>query len=484
MRSVVESTLPSVLDSAPEPPGRVVLLAGDANAGAPVIRGAEVVHEEACDYFSPDRGSPSAVSGAIRRVLRRIAGDDPGGLLVWMHNPGIARNIMLIREVAALADEGARVVFHHHDFWCANRWGRWRDMQACGVDSFARAADLVLPSRRGIMHAVINMADHGALAPSLGNRVIHLPNPVRADTRPPAAVRGGAWAARRFGGKRFWLCPTRFLRRKNLLEALLLVSWLDPGAVLATGSASFSTDEAAYARLVREAAGEGRVQVEFGVLDDDGSPSMAELMPHSAGVLLTSVQEGFGMAFVESAVAGVPLVSRRLPEVEGDLRAAGFAPPNSYDEAWIPRALVDWPAEQSRRARLLHWVRASLPVEAARWLREPTGDGGEVVAFSRLTLEGQRVALANATWEACAPWNPALAALRRRIAGPGLPVAAMPNGGADMFAERFWEVAAMAGRSAGGSSSPSREAQAELTRRALAGDAFFPLLWETGSLAD
>jgi hypothetical protein len=473
VRTVVERTLPAIMAAAPPGLERVVLLSGDAASGGPAVEGVHLQHEEAVDYFEAGSGQPEAASKAIRQALQRVG--DPVGLLVWMHNPGIARNIPLNREVARLADEGAGVVFHHHDFWCAHRWSRWSGMRACGIDSLAQAAGVVLPARRGIVHAVINRADHDALVPSFGRRVGHLPNPIAVAT--PHAPSSREWVERRFGGKRFWLAPTRFLRRKNLLEAMLLASWIDPGAVFATGSAAFSPGEAAYAERVRAAASGVPVDCDFGILDGGHAPAMASLMPQASGVLLTSLQEGFGMAFIESATAGVPLVSRRLPEVDGDLRAVGYTPANSYGEVWVPWDVVDRRAELDRRASLLGRLRAMLPPEIAGMLREPPDDGSGLVAFGRLTLEGQCTALTRATWRECARWNPELAAIRDMLGKGSLPVAAVPDV-EDRYAEKFWEMATMARESGSGPAGASLAAQTALARRALAADSFFPLLWE------
>jgi hypothetical protein len=62
-----------------------------------------------------------------------------------------------------------------------------------------------------------------------------------------------------------------------------------------------------------------------------------ELLAASEAVLLTSIQEGFGLPYVEAAAAGRPLIARHLPNIAPDLHKFGFRLPQAYDEILVAR---------------------------------------------------------------------------------------------------------------------------------------------------
>jgi hypothetical protein len=276
------------------------------------------------------------------------------------------------------------------------------------------------------------------------------------------------------GGAPLWVCPTRLLRRKNLLEAVLLARWLRPEAVLVTTSGAFSPDEAAYAAAVRGVAERSGGRFLVGLLDGAGTPTVPEVLRCVEVVVLSSVREGFGMGFVEAAAAGTPVVARRLLQVEPDLEALGFRFPHLYDEVWIDAELLDMEAEMQRRRVASERWRCGIfkgMVEAEQeWKR------GEAVAFGRLTLAGQLEVLdqpSELSWEKCRKWNPGFAAM----SGSRLKATPWPSGGrgsVEEYAGMFLAIArsmpdgTMAGDAAG--------AQSAVARAAMGPEEFFPLL--------
>ena len=102
-----------------------------------------------------------------------------------------------------------------------------------------------------------------------------------------------------------WLLPCRLLRRKNIAEALLLTRWLRPEAWLVTTGGVSSAEEQAYADGLAAAAQTHGWRLRLGILHGDESqkPSVPELLAASEAVLLTSLQEGFGLPYLEAAAA-------------------------------------------------------------------------------------------------------------------------------------------------------------------------------------
>lgn len=452
--------------------------------------------EPAFGYFSERSQSPSTLAGRLRAALARLLdGVRPAQCLVWAHNLGIARNLLLARAlIEACAARHIRVVAHHHDWWFDNRWSRWPELRRGGFRTLRGVARTVFSPEPNLIHLAINQADARVLQRHFPVRAAWLPNLAEPfPALPPARVqRARTWVRTRFIPERapFWLLPARLLRRKNIAEALLLTRWLRPEAWLVTSAGVSSADETAYAKALETAALRHEWPLRLGVLHAAGKerPSVAELLAASEAVLLTSLQEGFGLPYLEAAAAGRPLIARSLPNIAPDLDQLGFRFPQLYEEVLIDPGLFDWAAEQRRQEKLFRAWRARLPRPCQNWPGRPVvlaaGDTPQPVPFSRLTLTAQLEVLAqplSRSWELCAPLNPWLPLWRRRVqAGTLEPTSWPPLAEAWLsgpaYARRF---AALAQRPAKAAPNPdaSGAAQATFIRQKLAAANLFPLLW-------
>lgn len=423
------------------PIARVVLAAGEAADAAWQERFARAlaparlaVHiEPAFGYLAEQRRRPDEIRNRIRRALNELLdalGAD--GAVVWAHNLGVGRNWILAEELArACARHAVPLLSHHHDWWFDHRWARWEELRRTGHRTRHAAARIVFPLEGRVVHLAINRADAAILQKHCARRAAWLPNL----TEPiPTPARERVAFARRWLQSRcavagvaaradapIWLAPTRALRRKNLAEALLLARWLRPEAWLVVAGAASSAAEEPYARALQESARRHRWPLLLGVLADAKPPvpRMTELLAACEVVLLTSIQEGFGLPYLEAAAAGRPLLARRLPNIAPDLGRFGFRFPHAYDDIRVAPELFDWRAERARQAKTFRAWRKTLPAFAAKLVREPelVADARpRPVPFSQLTLEGQLEVLAkppNESRAACASLNPFLERWRR-----------------------------------------------------------------------
>lgn len=489
VRRVVELTLPAIVAAAGESLGEVTLLSGGHPDEAPEWEGLPTktvrIHEAACDYFSNQRESPEKISEKIRQAISRaMQGRNPERTLVWFQNPALARNAMLCREILGFSQKtGAALVLHHHDFWCAGRWARWEELRLCGCNDLAGAADLLFASGTRAVHAGINLQDFRTLEGCFPGRAFHLPNPVLKPAAPNSAdvkaARERVASALKTDAP-FWIYPTRFLRRKNLLEAVLLTRWLRPEAILTTTSGSFSPDECGYADDIRKAAARQGWRVHFGLLDKPGAPRVSDLLASAEAVIHTSVQEGFGMTFVEAAAAGTPLIARAIPSVMPDLTALGFEFPNLYPDILIAPGLFDAEAEAHRQSSLATSARAGLPPAFQDIFPLLQWNGDRPVAFSRLTRQAQLEVLSHpplASWEMCKTWNPRLEEFRKNGLKP-TPWPTTPQRCPLRYAEEFLKIASSIPESPVPCEKNAADAQMELTARALEPDSIFPIQLE------
>ncbi len=451
--------------------------------------------EPALGYLSEQRAKPSAIRSRVRRYLRRVLGQTPvRETAVWAHNLGLGRNPILAEELVGLCtDRGLRLVLHHHDWWFDNRWARWPEMRRAGLRSLRRVAQALIPVGGQVHHVAINRADAAVLRKHLGAHARWIPNP--AETGGPPRLRPGRsarrWLRSHLGVEGpVWLMPCRLLRRKNVAEALLLMRWLRPEAWLVTTGGPSSAEETSYARQLAAAARRYAWPLRLSVLQRGGpdQPTVAALMQSSEVVLLTSLQEGFGLPYLEATTAQRPLIARRLPNVAPDLARLGFRFPQVYDEIWIDPQLFDWEAERSRRRAAYAAWRKTLPAFVRAQVGAARGHGEDIrpcpLAFSRLSLAAQIEVLRHPvawSWQLCAPLNPFLRTWRRLAAARRLQPAVWPARaearlGATAYARHLSQVLRTRERPA-----PDRRAAVrcleDFLRLKLSAENLYPMLW-------
>jgi glycosyltransferase involved in cell wall biosynthesis len=507
IRRIIELATPHLVREAPRPITRVVLAAGHRAdqkwhdhfvrqlPGIPV----EVFVEPSFNYLSEQRRSPRHIAAQIRHGFEKLlANANAGNCLVWAHNLGVGRNLLLARElVSACAARDIPLVSHHHDWWFDNRWERWPEMRRAGLRTLATTARAVFPEQGQIIHTAINHADAAILSRHFGNAALWLPNLSEPASSPSTArVRAARrWLRNKLAhdGAPVWLLPCRMLRRKNVAEALLLTRWLRPEAwLVVTGTAS-SADEVPCFRALKDGALKNHWRLRLGVLagDESRKPSVPELLAASEAVLLTSIQEGFGLPYLEAAAAQRPLIARRLPNIAPDFARFGFRFPQAYDEILIAPELFNWQAEHARQQKRFNAWRATMPTFARARVSQPSILAAKrpcPVPFSRLTLAAQLEVLAHPTgetWAACASLNPFLEAWRKRASAGMLRVTPWPRSakswlGGKAYARRFFAaLAALPMPSQVGRVTPCApaEAQSDFITAKLDPQNLYPLLW-------
>ena len=485
---VIELTLPSILRSAPENFKKMTLLSGSPESEHPLIDGlggeVAILSVPAFDYFSEQSQDPDSIGLSIRDALRVVIPEQEADrTLIWFHNPGLARNVILNQEVMRFCEKsGSSLILHHHDFWCSGRWARWQEMERCGRNTLEKAAAITLGSTDRSVQVSINLSDWKSLAGAIGDHVFHLPNPVVRPQRVSSIrIRNlQKWVDQELQTSGpIWVCPTRFLRRKNLLEAILLTRWLRPDALFVTTSGNASVDELPYARMIKNAAEKGGWNVRFGILDKPGAPRVDEILRVAEVALLTSVQEGFGMGFVEASASGTPLIARAMPDVMPDLEALGFQFPHLYPEVYIAPSLIDVSAEADRQTQVGLKAMGDLPSVLKSRFQPTLIDFDQPIAFSRLTWQGQLEVLnrsPKSAWEACRPLNPVLEKIHfslNKLESSPWPTSRIPN--AFRYAKAFWKIANAAANSSPSSPDLVLLAQSRLIDRGLCPLAFFPI---------
>ncbi len=416
----------------------------------------EVVCEPAFRYAAEQKTPTAALRRKIAAALKKLA-PCPEATLFWVHNPGLARNLLLTDELRRFAARhDSALIFHHHDFWFENRWGRWAELRRRGFRTVDAVAEAIFAAGTSVVHATINRNDAAVLQRRKTLAGAWMPNFAsrRKPCSPTERDNAARWLEERLGDRGpVWIFPTRFLRRKNLAEAVLITRWLRPEGWLVTTAGVSSAEEADYARRIEKAAKRGAWRARFRLLEneDDRAPSIPALMAAAEAVVLTSAQEGFGLPYLEAVAAGRSLIARRLPNVAPDLEEFGFRLPWLYDEIWIAPALLDGQKEQVRQDAAWRRWREEIPQALRKLAGRPAVlelTASSPRPFSRLTLAGQLEVLAQPAeqaWELCKPWNPGLARWKNQIASGRFRVPVWPRRadamiGGPAYARRFWEM--------------------------------------------
>ena len=390
--------------------------------------------------------------------------------LVWAHNLSVGRNVRLGLALAQTCEaEEIPLLCHNHDWWVDQRWNKWREMSELGIDTLPLAAQATMPTGPLVRHVCVHPRDARILSRHLGEGATWIPNP------PPetAEVSQSQLLAvkERLGTGPIWLAPCRILRRKNLIEAVLLTKLLRPEATLIVTGRPSSSGEIEYGNAVAQAAKLVGLKYRFGVAEDEHL-EISALMAAAECTLQTSVQEGFGLPVIEAATLHRPLILRELAELTTWLVGSGGKFPLIYKDIHVPDHLVS-STEKDRWK--LGWEQecAQLPAAWQNQARDATSHPSG--KFSGFTLAGQLELLEN--WDTLQPAlmkaNPWLDDWKSLAAKCQLPAATAPE-----WSQNWTEqMDQLLTKSA--TTGSALAAIQELFETALPDAGKFPILWQS-----
>jgi len=273
-----------------------------------------------------DDGESADPVGLYRR-LRDVLSDrefSPDETVLHVHNHSLGKNVSLPGALAALADDGFAQLLQIHDFAEDMRPGNYQRL----AEALPEVNEALYPQQDRVHFAVLNGRDRAILSQAVDASQVHfLPNPVPGFGELPAGseTRETVNRATKIDpGKRLIVSPVRGIRRKNVGEMLLWAALFGDEATFALTLPPINPVEQPAHQFWKSLSSE----LDLACLFDLGTPefglSFPEVLAACDAVLTTSVAEGFGMVFLESWLAGRPLVGRDLPEITADFKAAGL----------------------------------------------------------------------------------------------------------------------------------------------------------------
>ncbi|MGM0443394.1 MAG: glycosyltransferase [Fibrobacterota bacterium] len=306
------------------------LLVGDSAGAGAVFRGVPLTREPALDYT----GSLDPVAAKRRRsALLRAFRQFDRHTVFHIHNPVIGKNPVLNTVIGQLLREECHLLLHCHDFiherpLLLQRAREYAAFMGCTLQ------ELLYPAGESGRWLFTNRADmhRSELPRALENRE-YVPNPVAVER---SLKTDRNFLAKRLGldaEKNWYIYPVRAIGRKNIGELLLLSRVIEAGGGqwFITRAPQNSEEIPLYEQWC-ELAERFHLPVDF---DTAERVPFAELYSSCNYAVTTSEREGFGMAFLEPFLHGIPLLGRNLPAVTEDFCAEGMVFPGLYDHLWV-----------------------------------------------------------------------------------------------------------------------------------------------------
>ncbi len=224
------------------------------------------------------------------------------------------------------------LIAHHHDFY----WERNRFLCNCIWDYLNAAFP---PTFKQVQHVVINSSAGHQLAHRQGLSSTLIPNVLDFSQEPPTVEELDDYARDvrdSFGigdDELFVLQPTRIVPRKNIEEAIELLSYLECSCKLLISHAS-GDEGYEYEQHLKRYAEHMEVETLFEsetVGPERGQTSdgrkiyaLEDIYPHADLVTYPSDYEGFGNAFVEAVYFKKPIVVNNYSVFSTDIKPKGF----------------------------------------------------------------------------------------------------------------------------------------------------------------
>lgn len=260
---------------------------------------------------------------------------------IWhFHNHGLGKNVNLPEVIRRFALRGERMILQIHDFAEDGRPNNFSSQIAPYKAGTFQQPDLALyPVAPQIVYAVLNSRDYAILlkAGIPQEQLVWLPNAIDVPDFTASAASPSSDLI---------LYPTRGIRRKNIGEMLLMAA-LQKDFRFATTLIPRNPQWLDIHNFWEDLAKDLKLPVTLG-LGENPQYSFESLINEARSLVTTSVAEGFGLAFLEPALFGKPLLGRNLPEITQDFTQNGIRLPGLYSEWPIPLRSFDAEALKSR----------------------------------------------------------------------------------------------------------------------------------------
>lgn len=328
---IVESQVESLLDDDRE--REIIILCGKvANKGNLQTNGVKIIENELFNYIDENITDYHKVYQKTKEaLLNEIKETD----ILHVHNLNLGKNPIITLIFSELAREGYSLVNHAHDF-AEDREKNWKLLKSVIETEFGGNLNQVLyPSLNNYLFACLNSFDYNRLL-SYGverNKVTMVPNPVIFSERSTSFNAEEICETLQISpAKKTITYPVRVIRRKNIGEFILLCYlFQDIANWVVTQPPKNPVEITPYEKWKNFCLKENiPVCFEAGTKVD-----FEALIKMSDYCITTSIQEGFGMVYMEPWLLGTPVIGRDIEMVTKDLINSGVSFPLLYNSIQI-----------------------------------------------------------------------------------------------------------------------------------------------------
>jgi glycosyltransferase involved in cell wall biosynthesis len=332
---VIESQVRALVNFAD--PDAVTVYTGDIRGQDDFYGMSIEVHKKGVFQYLPENTTAEkmqAVFQEIMRCLQKIAGTND---ILHVHNLNLGKNPLLTLAIYRMAGAGIRIVNHCHDF-AEDRPKNFAFLQSVIQDLFhENLPEVLYPPFENVQYIVLTSKDYERLALyGVGEERISLvPNPVSLHRKGSGRMPKETVRERLGIDRSLPVCiyPVRAIHRKNIGEFILLsVLFRNKASWLITQAPRNPVEKPEYEQWKKFCLDHSvPVIFEAGTVID-----IQDLMPASDYCVTTSMMEGFGLAYLEPWLEGIPVIGRNIEYCTVDLKRNGFRFPLLYDRFIVP----------------------------------------------------------------------------------------------------------------------------------------------------
>ncbi len=301
--------------------------------------GIELIINKEINYLGNGDNPESQIkslSNSLRKFLYETIGKND---IIHFHNLNLGKNPVLTYEISNMANDGYKLLNHCHDF-AEDRIPNLKFLRSIIEGHFGKNIQTVLyPELNNYLFATLNSFDmmrlerYGIAA----SRRFLLQNPVdfesKLENTDKKRVKIKICNKLSLDPQKI-LCtyPVRVIRRKNIGEYILLAAlFADKAQWLVTQAPKNPVEIPDYNRW-KTFCYENKIPVYF---EAGTKVDFEELIRATDFCITTSIQEGFGMSYLEPWLMDTPVVGRNLYYITKDLKEAGIEFPLLYDKLQV-----------------------------------------------------------------------------------------------------------------------------------------------------
>ncbi len=305
--------------------------AGDST-GIFINSGIRMLVNEVLNYLPENEQIYQSTYDVLKKFLyEQVYADD----IIHVHNLNLGKNPILTLVISELANEGFRIINHVHDF-AEDRPENIEFLNHVIGGFFKKdIQSLLYPNLPNFLYAVLTSHDLNRLQ-ELGidkNNLFLLPNPVAFDRRgnmvKKEIVKKQVCDTLQIDyQKKLVTYPVRAIRRKNMGEYILFaVLFRDEANWLVTQPPLNPVEVESYLQW-KSFCLKNKIPVIF---EAANLVAFEDIMQASDFCFTTSIQEGFGMTFLEPWLLDTPVLGRNISHVTSDIEKTGVEFPLLYN---------------------------------------------------------------------------------------------------------------------------------------------------------